>query len=411
MGHKQSCVIVGAKCDDPSSPDWVPSIFPHTPSTRKRKMEKGTERYEQHSSMKNKEVEEKKKTGAVDVLLTAETAPPADDERQCDNKPCKEKLERLQRECDNLREENRKLKDIIKSDTFDELAFEKDDGKVKVMTGIPTYSKLQVVLTFVLTFLQNGTNLSPFQQLLLTLTRLKMNLPFSLLACMFKISIPTASCTFQSTIEVLNARLVPALVLWPNRDELQLSAPMIFRQVLRNCVCIVDCFEISIEKPRDQRGQAETYSQHKQHHTMKYLIGVTPQGKVSYISKGWGGRTSDKELSEKSGFLNRINPGDVILANKGFNVAHSVSLYNAAFIRGKKQLCPAKLESTQGLASVSICLEQVIKEVRNRYTILQSTTGIQMCEAEHPEDLTPLDKIVRVCCALTNLAPSVIPLG
>ena len=76
---------------------------------------------------------------------------------------------------------NRKLKDIIKSGTFDELAFEKVDEKVNAMTGIPTYSKLQVVLTFVLPFLQTGTNLSPVQQLLLTLMRLKMNLPLSLL--------------------------------------------------------------------------------------------------------------------------------------------------------------------------------------------------------------------------------------
>ena len=155
---------------------------------------------------------------------------------------------------------NRKLKDIIKSGTFDELAFEKDDEKVKAMTGIPTYSKLQVVSTFVLSFLQTGTNLSPFQQLLLTFMRLKMNLPLSLPGCMFKISIPTASRTFRNTIEVLNARLAPALLFWPNREELQLSMPMIFRHVFHICVCIIDCFEIFIERPRDLRAQAQTYS-------------------------------------------------------------------------------------------------------------------------------------------------------
>ena len=41
-----------------------------------------------------------------------------------------------------------------------------------------------------------------------------------------------------------------------------------------------------------------------------------------------------------------------------------------------------------------IHVERLIGEARNRYTILQSTIGIQMCEAEHPEGLTPLDKIV-----------------
>ena len=106
-------------------------------------------------------------------------------------------------------------------------------------------------------FLQTGTNLSPFQQILLTLMRLKMNLPLSLLGCMFKISIPTASRTFRSTIEVLNVRLAPALLFWPNREELQLSMPMIFRQVFRKCACIIDCFEIFIERPRNLRARAD----------------------------------------------------------------------------------------------------------------------------------------------------------
>ena len=120
-------------------------------------------------------------------------------------------------------------------------------------------------------------------------------------------------------------------------------------------------------------------------------------------------------MTERSGFLDHLNPGDVILADRGFDVADTVGLYNAelmipAFSRGKKQLGPVELESTRGIASVRIHVERVIGEARNRYTILQSTFGIQMCEAEHPEGLTPLDKLVSVCCALTNLAPSIIPL-
>ena len=98
---------------------------------------------------------------------------------------------------------------------------------------------------------------------------------------------------------------------------------------------------------------------------MKYLIGIAPQGTVSFISKGWGGRTSDKHLTERSGFLDHLNPGDVILADRGFDVADSVGLYNAelkipAFTRGKKQLGPVELESTRGFASVRIHVERVI---------------------------------------------------
>jgi len=39
--------------------------------------------------------------------------------------------------------------------------------------------------------------------------------------------------------------------------------------------------------------RAQTWSNYKKHNTVKFLIGVTPQGTIDFISKGWGGRVSD----------------------------------------------------------------------------------------------------------------------
>jgi len=56
----------------------------------------------------------------------------------------------------------------------------------------------------------------------------------------------------------------------------------------------------------DARGRrtsfhcAETWSQYKHHNTAKFLIGITSQGVFSFISQGWGGRVSDKYLTEDS---------------------------------------------------------------------------------------------------------------
>lgn len=158
------------------------------------------------------------------------------------------------------------------------------------------------------------------------------------------------------------------------------------------------------------RAIAQTYSQYKHHNTVKYLISITPQGVISFVSKGWGGRKSDKHVTENSGFLELLSPGDV-LADRGFNVAESLGLVNArlkirSFIKGKQQLHSAEVESSRGLAAVRIHVERVTGLVQNKYTILQGTIPITLCVST-PDGLTPLDKMVKVCCALCNLCPPV----
>lgn len=100
-----------------------------------------------------------------------------------------------------------------------------------------------------------------------------------------------------------------------------------------------------------------TWSNYKHHNAIKFLIGVTPQGVISFISKAWGGRVSDKYLTEKSGLLRKLLPGDIVLADRGFDIADSVGLYQAhlhipAFTRGKKQLSAEEVEQTRKIANV-----------------------------------------------------------
>ena len=109
-----------------------------------------------------------------------------------------------------------------------------------------------------------------------------------------------------------------------------------------------------------------------------------------------------------------MSPGDVILADRGFNVKDTMGLYCAlvkipAFTKGKTQLHPLELEATRGLAAVRIHVERVIGLVRNKYTILQTTIPLTLCQAASHEQPTSIDKMVTVCCALCNICPSVIP--
>ena len=98
---------------------------------------------------------------------------------------------------------------------------------------------------------------------------------------------------------------------------------MEFRKHFPNCVVIIDCFEIFLDRPTNLLARAYTFSQYKHHNTVKYLIGVIPQGTVSFISEGWGGRTSDKYLMEQCSLLTHLVPGDLVLADRGFDISDS----------------------------------------------------------------------------------------
>ena len=56
-----------------------------------------------------------------------------------------------------------------------------------------------------------------------------------------------------------------------------------------------------------------------------------------------------------------------------------------------------------------IHVERVIGVFRQKYTILQSTVPTTMTDVDASNDVMLLDKIVKVCCALTNQSESVVP--
>ena len=128
---------------------------------------------------------------------------------------------------------------------------------------------------------------------------------------------------------------------------------------------IIDCFEIFINRPTNLMARAQTFSNYKYHNSVKVLIGILPQGTISFLSEAWGGRTSDKFLTENCGFLRNLLPGDFAIADRGFTIHDKVMFYHEnlnipAFTKGKSQLDPVKIEKTLNLANIRIHVERVI---------------------------------------------------
>ena len=206
------------------------------------------------------------------------------------------------------------------------------------------------------------------------------------------------------------------LILWPVRQHLRRTMPSCFQNAFGDKVAvIIDCFEVFIERPSNLLARACTWSSYKHHNTIKLLIGITPQGVISFISDAWGGRVSDKHLTESSGILQKLLPGDIVLVDCGFDIADSVGMHQAklhtpAFTKGKGQLSALEVEETRSIANIRIHVERVIGLFCQKYTILQRTSpNIDYLAKRNGEDCPLIDYIAHVCCAVCNICDSVVP--
>lgn len=250
----------------------------------------------------------------------------------------------------------------------------------------------------------------------MVLIKLRLNVPNLDLAYRFEVSLSTVSRVFKAWMEVVDMRLSP-IISWPEQEELWLTMPRYFQYSFgKATTIIIDCFEIYIDRPSNLLARAQTYSHYKSHNTVKVFIGTTPQGSVCFVSKVWVGRTSDKYLTEHCGMLKNLKPGDLVMADRGFTIEENLSLYQAklaipAFTKGKSQLDPVSVEKTRGIANVRTHVERVIGLLRQKYSVLQSTLPIDylLCSDKEGNGCYPmLDRLIRVCCALINLCPSVV---
>ncbi|XP_077512034.1 uncharacterized protein LOC144122962 [Amblyomma americanum] len=166
------------------------------------------------------------------------------------------------------------------------------EAKVRLYTGMPNFAVLFAVFEPLASFISHNVNnkLTKFQEFVLFMMKLKVNLQNADLAFRFNISDATVSRIFDKWLHVAYCRLKDEII-WPTRDALQKTMPQAFYDSFgANVAVIIDCFEIKIERPSSYLRRCETWSQYKGSNTAKFLIGIAPQGVVTYISEGWGGR-------------------------------------------------------------------------------------------------------------------------
>ncbi len=198
---------------------------------------------------------------------------------------------------------------------------------------------------------KNCLSLSSEDQILLVLMKLRLGLLHLDLAERFNVSSATVSKIYRLWIPAL-ATYLQQLIIWPERGVIRQNMPASFKRKFRDCICIIDCTEIFIERPRNLTARAQTWSSYKHNNTCKYLIGISPAGAVMFLSHGWGGRVSDKQITVESSFLDKVTIGDCIMADRGFLIEDELAERGAilkipCFTKGKEQLSAKEVDESR----------------------------------------------------------------
>ncbi|KAM7406911.1 hypothetical protein PAMA_002891 [Pampus argenteus] len=321
-----------------------------------------------------------------------------------------------------LKKENQALRESVEKMSLSENSLRNDAEKVKFYTGLPNYFVLETVMWLLAPHMDGIKNmkLSKFQQLLLTLMRLRLDLRNQDLAYRFGIKVGMVTRTVHRMVNIMSSTLVPTAVFWPSRAELRKNLPAALRSSYPDCAVIVDCFMVPFEEPvsrgNDQQQQQVAGTSCN---VLKYLIGVAPQGVVTFVSRGVLGNVSDKSLAEGCGFVCKLLPGDVVLASRDLDIADTVAARGALFriagscpgeAYGSSESSPPANASSETV-SVQKHVERVISMVKQRYAMLTGPVESPFTTApERTSNLSTFDKIVQVACALNNLCISAAPL-
>lgn len=264
----------------------------------------------------------------------------------------------------------------------------------KMLLGLPKQSYHLIKLL--------GDNIPlPTEHILITLKKIKLNESFSILALQFGYSQSTITRIFSTSIPLIAAKLKD-LIVWPTPSEIYKNLPISFRCRYSNVVSIIDCLEIQIEKPSDAVHQSLTWSQYKKCNTLKYLISCTPDGLISFISEGYGGRATDIMIVQDCNYLQCLPTNKAVMADRGFkdltSLLHSkkCTLIRPPSVSKSTPSTKDEVKLSKQIAALRIHVERVINRLREFHMLLPHAC------VDH--NLIPIiDHVIIVACGLVNI--------
>ena len=188
--------------------------------------------------------------------------------------------------------------------------------------------------------------LSHIDEFFLTM-QLRLGLLNEDIADRFGIS-PTPSRIFTTWIRVLTKILGHTLITWLPQEAVHSNLPGVFMKAgHKKCHVILDCAEIFIERPKSLINQACTWSEYKHHNTIKFLVGISPTGYITFLSDCYGGRDSDRYIVKESRFYDFLEREDMVMVDRGFQIHEELRFCSSSkWRRAKSQMITDECKKT-----------------------------------------------------------------
>jgi hypothetical protein len=288
-----------------------------------------------------------------------------------------------------------------------------DSDKLHFYTGFSNYDQLRVFFDWLQPvakqmrypyssartggLLSSRRSLALCDELFLCLCRLSAGLLEDDLADRFSVSVSTVSRIFLGWLNLLYF-VLGSINIWPSRQTVDKFMPLAMKAAFPRVRVIIDCTEIFTQKPSSLVGNSQLYSNYKSHCTFKGLVGIAPHGPFTFISSLYSGSISDVELTKVCGLVDLLDPGDTVMADKGFTVhsllaEHGVDLIMPHFLRARGQFTSEEVAENDVISSYRVHVERAIRRVKEN-RILQGIIPLSM--------IGSISQIWTVCCLLSN---------
>ncbi|VDI44139.1 Hypothetical predicted protein [Mytilus galloprovincialis] len=289
--------------------------------------------------------------------------------------------------------------------------FRHDDAGVLFYTGLANYNDFKFVLAslgegiYHMNYMYNRVDqLNIENHFFLTLIKLRRHKTNFELSRLLSISEHSVTNIWITWLNFMSGQW-KELDLWPSRDLVRFFSPSDFKLKFPSTRLFVDGTEMPVKKPKSPIAQQSTYSTYKNRNTVKVLVGCSPSGLVSYVSDSYGGSVSDRQIVERSNLINLCDPGDSIMADKGFNVQDlfapsDVTINIPTFFKKRNRMTGKTVLRDRKISSKHVHIERIIGLAKT-FKIL--TVAMNRTETKLSSD------IIFVVFMLCNFRQCIIP--